>query len=76
MASVGWRKWLGVPVEAKVAESFWPMRPLLPMPPTTREPWRGSVVAGGVFLTKSVPAGHLVTGPKLQLRVLSIEDGI
>ena len=37
---------------------------------------RGSVVAGGVFLTKSVPAGHLVTGPKLQLRVLSIEDGI
>ena len=33
---------------------------------------RGSVVAGGVFLTQSVPPGHLVTGPKLQLRVLSM----
>lgn len=37
---------------------------------------RGAVVAGGVFLTQSVPAGHLVTGPKLQLRVLSMEGGI
>jgi len=37
---------------------------------------RGSVVAGGVFLTQSVPPGHLVTGPKLQLRVLSMEAGL
>jgi serine O-acetyltransferase len=33
---------------------------------------RGSVIAGGVFLTRSVPPGNLVTGPKLQLRVLSM----
>ncbi|MFM7260115.1 MAG: serine O-acetyltransferase [bacterium] len=37
---------------------------------------RGAVVAGGVFLTQSVPPGHLVTGPKLQLRVLSMEAGL
>jgi serine O-acetyltransferase len=30
----------------------------------------GSVVAGGVFVTQSVPPGHLVAGPKLQVRVL------
>jgi serine O-acetyltransferase len=37
---------------------------------------RGSVVAGGVFLTKSVPAGHVVTGPKLELRMISMGGGI
>ena len=35
MASAGCRKRDGVPVEAKVAEIFWPIRPLLPMPVTT-----------------------------------------
>jgi serine O-acetyltransferase len=33
---------------------------------------RGSVIAGGVFLTKSVPAGHVVTGPRLELRMISM----
>ena len=33
---------------------------------------KGSVVAGGVFLTKSVPPGHVVTGPKLDLRMISM----
>jgi serine O-acetyltransferase len=37
---------------------------------------RGSVVAGGVFLTKSVPAGHVVTGPKLELRMISMGGAI
>lgn len=37
---------------------------------------KGSVVAGGVFLTKSVPAGHVVTGPKLELRMISMGGGI
>ena len=37
-ASVGCRKWLGVPVEANVAEILVPMRPDFPMPETTREP--------------------------------------
>jgi serine O-acetyltransferase len=30
----------------------------------------GAVVAGGVFVTSSVPAGHLVAGPKTQVRVM------
>jgi serine O-acetyltransferase len=33
---------------------------------------QGSVIAGGVFLTKSVPPGHVVTGPKLELRMISM----
>lgn len=33
---------------------------------------RGSVIAGGVFLTKSVPPGHVVTGPRLELRMISM----
>jgi len=33
---------------------------------------KGSVAAGGVFLTKSVPPGHVVTGPKLDLRMISM----
>jgi serine O-acetyltransferase len=37
---------------------------------------KGSVVAGGVFLTKSVPPGHVVTGPKVELRVISMGGGI
>jgi serine O-acetyltransferase len=37
---------------------------------------RGSVIAGGVFLTKSVPPGHVVTGPKLELRMISMGGGI
>ena len=37
---------------------------------------KGSVVAGGVFLTKSVPAGHVVTGPKVELRMISMGGGI
>jgi len=37
---------------------------------------KGSVVAGGVFLTKSVPAGHVVTGPKLELRMISMGGSI
>lgn len=37
---------------------------------------RGSVVAGGVFLTKSVPPGHVVTGPKLELRMISMGGAI
>jgi serine O-acetyltransferase len=37
---------------------------------------KGSVVAGGVFLTKSVPAGHIVTGPKVELRVISMGGGL
>ncbi|MFM7133599.1 MAG: serine acetyltransferase, partial [Planctomycetota bacterium] len=37
---------------------------------------RGSVVAGGVFLTRSVPAGHVVTGPKLELRMVSMGGSI
>ena len=38
MASAGCRKSEGVPVEARVAEIFWPMRPLLPIPVTTTRP--------------------------------------
>jgi serine O-acetyltransferase len=30
----------------------------------------GSVVAGGVFVTQSVPPGHLVANQKAQVRVL------
>ncbi|MFO0963813.1 MAG: serine O-acetyltransferase EpsC [Phycisphaerales bacterium] len=30
----------------------------------------GSVIAGGVFVTQSVPPGHLVASPKSQVRVL------
>ncbi len=37
---------------------------------------RGSVIAGGVFLTKSVPPGHVVTGPKLELRMISMGGAI
>lgn len=37
---------------------------------------RGSVIAGGVFLTKSVPPGHVVTGPKVELRVISMGGGL
>ncbi len=37
---------------------------------------RGSVVAGGVFLTRSVPAGHIVAAPDLQLRVRSMGGGL
>lgn len=37
---------------------------------------KGSVVAGGVFLTKSVPAGHVVTGPKVELRMISMGGAI
>lgn len=37
---------------------------------------RGSVVSGGVFLTQSVPAGHIVAGPALQLRVRSMGGGL
>ncbi len=33
---------------------------------------KGSVVAGGVFLTKSVPPGHVVTGTKVELRMISM----
>ena len=37
---------------------------------------RGSVVAGSVFLTRSVPPGHVVTGPKVELRMISMGGGI
>jgi len=37
---------------------------------------KGSVVAGGVFLTRSVPPGHVVTGPKLELRMISMGGAI
>jgi serine O-acetyltransferase len=37
---------------------------------------KGSVVAGGVFLTKSVPAGNVVTGPKVELRMISMGGAI
>lgn len=37
---------------------------------------RGSVVAGGVFLTRSVPPEHVVTGPKLELRMISMGGAI
>lgn len=37
---------------------------------------RGSVVAGGVFLTQSVPAGHVVVGQKIELRMISMGGGI
>jgi serine O-acetyltransferase len=37
---------------------------------------KGSVVAGGVFLTKSVPPGHVVTGPKVELRMISMGGAI
>lgn len=37
---------------------------------------RGSVVAGGVFLTRSVPPEHVVTGPKLELRMISVGGAI
>jgi len=37
---------------------------------------KGSVVAGGVFLTKSVPPGHVVTGPKVELRMISMGGGL
>ena len=33
-----------------------------------------AVVAGGVFVTQSVPAGHLVANPKAQVRVLPHEE--
>lgn len=33
---------------------------------------RGSIVSGGVFLTQSVPPGHVVAGPRLELRVRSL----
>jgi serine O-acetyltransferase len=37
---------------------------------------KGSVVAGGVFLTKSVPPGNVVTGPKVELRMISMGGAI
>ena len=37
---------------------------------------KGSVIAGGVFLTKSVPPGHVVTGPKVELRMISMGGAI
>jgi serine O-acetyltransferase len=37
---------------------------------------RGSIVSGGVFLTQSVPPGHLVAGPRLELRVRSMGGSI
>jgi serine O-acetyltransferase len=37
---------------------------------------KGSVIAGGVFLTRSVPPGHVVTGPKLELRMISMGAAI
>ena len=38
LASLGCTKNAGVPVEAKVAASFWPTWPLLPMPVTITRP--------------------------------------
>ena len=37
--NAGWRKSDGVPVEARGAETFWPMSPLLPIPVTTTRSW-------------------------------------
>lgn len=37
---------------------------------------KGSVVAGGVFLTKSVPPGHVVTGARFELRMISMGGSI
>ena len=37
-ASAACRKWLGVPVDASVAEIFWAMMPALPMPLVTTLP--------------------------------------
>ena len=37
---------------------------------------KGSVIAGGVFLTKSVPPGHVVTGPRVELRMISMGGSI
>ena len=54
IASVGCRKWLGVPVEASVAEIFWPMIPLLPKPETTTLPWE--LLSGSVRSSTSCTA--------------------
>ena len=32
---------------------------------------RGCVVAGGTFVTRSVPAGHVVAGPRAQVRLIA-----
>lgn len=32
---------------------------------------RGCVVAGGIFVTRSVPAGHVVAGPRVQVRLIA-----
>ena len=34
----------------------------------------GSVVNGGVFLTQSVPPGHIVRGPKAEIKFRSNPD--
>ena len=47
LASLGCTKKAGVPVEAKVAASFWPMCPLLPMPVTMTRPCGGGQNANG-----------------------------
>ena len=45
LASLGCTKKAGVPVDAKVAASFWPTCPLLPMPVTITRPLAAAKVA-------------------------------
>ncbi len=45
IASAGWRKSEGLPVEASVAEIFWAMIPLLPMPVATTRPVQAKSVS-------------------------------
>jgi hypothetical protein len=45
LASLGWTKKAGVPVEERVAATFKPTWPLLPMPVTMTRPWQARIMA-------------------------------
>ena len=54
LASAGWTKWLGVPVEARVAAILRPTWPDLPMPVTTTLPPAASITAAAA--AKAAPS--------------------
>ena len=70
-ASLGCTKKAGVPVEANVAATFWPMWPLLPMPETMTRPRAAMQQLHGTRerLGKAVLQGALERGQPVRLEL-------
>ena len=71
MASAGCRNSDGVPVEASVAETFWPIRPLLPIPVTTTRPAQPRRSSTARSKPRVDPRQQLEDGPRLDLQDLA-----